>query len=99
MCIACSNNLESRKTSHAASVRQRLKNEDAAAESDHSEALKRFLEITQEVPSGLPQPDGAARVTQASKRVHFTSERYRIAHQRWTDFLLKGIVPDDADPD
>ena len=43
----------------------------------------------------LPVPDGRSRILQASDETRIAFQRYMIALQESTDFVLSGSIPDD----
>ena len=70
--------------------------------SDLDEAAKRsdnandaFTAILSSIPNGDPHPDGTQRIRNASSELTAAREATMKAHNRLTDFLNKGIVPDD----
>jgi len=69
---------------------------------DLSEAIKRaddaaeaFMGRTTEIPSSVPHPDGTQHIHNASQALSAAREAMMKAHNRLSDFLNKGIVPDD----
>jgi len=66
---------------------------DATAEKN--EASDEFDIVMGQFPSGLPHPDGSQRIANSSQRLSFARKKAMIAHTRLTDFLDRGIVPDD----
>ena len=56
------------------------------------------MEIIREAPSGLPLPDGQARIIQAGKAAKAAYENYRLTAKRYRDFVEHGIVPGDLNP-
>ena len=57
--------------------------------------LKKFSSITQDIPSGIPHPDGLMRIEQAGNSYHRALADYMRALKRFNDFVVKRIVPDD----
>jgi len=51
--------------------------------------------LINDIPSGLPPPDGVQRLHNASAKVVVARHRLKEAHTRLTDYLDRGIVPDD----
>lgn len=66
---------------------------DAKARMD--EAAGTFLAIMNEVPSGLPHPDGSLRIQNASRDLSAARLAYVAASRALTDYSIRGIVPDD----
>jgi len=60
-----------------------------------SEACEAFNAAIDQFPSGLPYPNGAQRVRNASAQLSAARKILRTAHNRLDDFLNAGIVPDD----
>jgi hypothetical protein len=48
-----------------------------------------------DVPSGLPHPDGAQRIHDASREVFAAQKEMMKAHTRLNDFLGQGTIPED----
>ena len=49
------------------------------------------------VPSGLPQPDGTQRIHNASREVSLARVELIKAHNRLSDYIGCGIVPEDLE--
>ena len=54
-----------------------------------------FQDVMREIPSGLPQPDGAQRIHNASRQYSTAREKLMKARTRFDNFAIHGIVPDD----
>jgi hypothetical protein len=54
-----------------------------------------FLDITNQVPSGLPHPDGTQRIRNLSHELAHARTELMRAHSRMDTFLVNGIAPDD----
>jgi hypothetical protein len=55
-----------------------------------------FYEVTyDDLPSGIPYPDSATRISQAARSHNEALEAYRAALKRLNDYTLHGIVPVD----
>ncbi len=72
---------------------------------DAKEASRRaeiaFNDVMASIPSGIPAPDSNLRVVQIGAEYRCALRAYRIALERWTNFVAKGVVPDgilDAKP-
>ena len=76
-------------------IRQLLEDAFDAAQQRRIEASKRFAEIMDDVPSGIPHPDGTDRIHQASREYKDSREAASAAMKRLSDFLIRGIIPDD----
>ena len=69
---------------------------------DLDEAIKRsdkandvFKAVLSNIPNGDPHPDGTQRIRNASSELTAAREATMKAHNRLTDSLNTGIVPDD----
>ena len=60
-----------------------------------SAANESFSVIMGQSPSGLPYPDGAQRIHNASRELSVAREEMMKAHTWLNDFVDRGIVPDD----
>jgi hypothetical protein len=54
-----------------------------------------FLDVTSQVPSGLPHPDGTQRIRNMAHELAFARTELMRAHSRMDAFLVSGIAPDD----
>jgi|KBSMisStandDraft_5_1062788.scaffolds.fasta_scaffold107468_2 hypothetical protein len=54
-----------------------------------------FLDVTSQVPSGLPHPDGTQRIRNMAHELAFARTELMRAHSRMDSFLVSGIAPDD----
>jgi len=72
-----------------------LEDEFDAAQQRRIEASKRFTEVMDDVPSGIPHPDGTDRIHQASREYKDSREAASAAMKRLSDFMIRGIIPDD----
>jgi len=66
---------------------------DATAEKN--EASDDFARVMDQFPSGLPHPDGSQRIANSSQRLSIARKKAMTAHARLSDFLDRGIVPED----
>jgi len=73
--------------------------EDAfdAAQQRRIEASKRFAEIMDDIPSGIPNPDGTDRIHQASREYKESREAASAAMKRLSDFMIRGIIPPELE--
>ena len=67
---------------------------DATAEKN--KAADCFEAVMGQFPSGLPHPDGSQRIANSSYRHSTARKKVAMAHTRLSDFLDRGIVPDDC---
>ena len=66
---------------------------DATAEKN--EASDAFEIVVGQFPSGLPHPDGSQHVANSSQRLSIARKKVMMAHTRLSEFLDRGIVPED----
>src|SRR5437660_891033 len=67
----------------------RLSEAVGRAQRKHRIAAEKMKAIMQDIPSGLPQPDGVFRIRQAGKEEREALNLYLIAVKRYSEFLLK----------
>lgn len=60
----------------------------------YEEARAEFFKISADIPSGLPAPDGAQRISNAGNRKSTALRDYGKAIRECNDFLLDGAVPE-----
>jgi len=58
-------------------------------------ASARFTEVSTDIPSGLPHPDGKQRIYNASRAYSVSLQELSRSLNRLTEFREHGIVPDD----
>ena len=75
-------------------VRQALENASLEANALAIEANKEF-NLSNQSPSGLPHPDGAQRIKNASSALSIARKAMMKAHTRFSNFLEHGVVPED----
>lgn len=90
-CIACSERLTTPKLS----VHTRLIKELLEATAEHSAASAAHKRVMWEIPSATPHPDGVQRIHSVSHELAVAKERLARAHTRLSDFLDRGIIPED----
>jgi hypothetical protein len=76
-------------------VHERLQEELKAATERAATASASFLDVTSQVPSGLPYPDGTQRIRNISHELAFARTELMRAHSRMDAFLVSGIAPED----
>jgi hypothetical protein len=76
-------------------VRNQLQQELKDATERAATASAAFLEVTNQVPSGLPHPDGTQRIRNISHELAFARTELMRAHSRLDEFLVSGIAPED----
>jgi hypothetical protein len=97
ICLKCTEEREVRRKPPAQSqdIRNILFQELLGATARNSEAIREFDEVMGQFPSGLPHPDGVQRVKNASNKLSIARKEMGTAHNRLSDYLDRGIVPDD----
>jgi len=76
-------------------VRARLFHDLAEARLGAESATMEFNAVTRDIPSSIPQPDGAQRIYNASRSLDAARKKMMTAHTRLNEFLERGIVPED----
>jgi hypothetical protein len=70
--------------------------EDVRRATDRVNAVaESFSSFVKNIPSDVPQPDGALRITQASRDLSAAREEMMLAHRRLNDYLSRGVIPED----
>jgi hypothetical protein len=77
------------------SIEARLKNELDKARDEYETASRDFNLIINEIPSGIPQPDGDLRIRQAGSASRSAMRKYALALKRFSQFTLPGVEPED----
>jgi hypothetical protein len=95
VCGMCSEDSEPERKAPLVFIRSILHEDLISATRGNSEALREFDEVMDQFPSGLPHPDGAQRVNNASNKLSSARKKMGTAHNRLNDFLGRGIVPED----
>lgn len=76
-------------------IGRKLRDAVKQSRQDYEVALKQFQEIVKDIPSGLPHPDGTARLQAAGREVKRLLAVQHEALAQYTDFLLHGTIPED----
>jgi hypothetical protein len=76
-------------------VHDLLQEELKAATDRAASASAAFLDVTSQVPSGLPYPDGTQRIRNIAHELAFARTELMRAHSRMDTFLVSGIAPED----
>jgi len=97
VCIKCSDLWETRRKPPTSTqdTRTILLQDLLSATARNSEALRAFDEVSGQFPSGLPHPDGVQRVKNASNALSVARKEMVTAHNRLSDYLDRGILPED----
>ena len=94
VCVKCSEARES-KAPGSAEIRTALVKRIVDATARVSAAKSAFSLVMNQVPSGLPHPDGAQRIHNASRELDAARKEMMEAHTRLNDFIERGVVPED----
>jgi len=99
LCVKCSDLQEVKPKPlpppQSEDIRSILSQDLMSATARNNEALREFDEVSGQFPSGLPHPDGVQRIKNASNALNIARKQMATAHKRLSDYLDRGIVPDD----
>jgi len=96
ICLNCSDRQEKRKPpAREQQIRAMLVDGLVEATARTSAASQAFNRVMSQFPSGLPHPDGAQQIQNASAALAEARKELMRAHNRLNDYLGRGIVPDD----
>lgn len=90
ICVPCADLSPERRA-----IRAKLFLDLSAAIKHADDASDAFMAITTGIPSGASQPGGTQQIHNVSHALSEAREAMMKAHSRLSDFLEKGIVPDD----
>jgi hypothetical protein len=76
-------------------VREILRQEVLETTATVNAASEDFHALLSAIPSGVPHPDGADRIHQASRRLSAARKEMIKAHSRLIDFLSRGVIPEE----
>ena len=76
-------------------IRKILRDTLDAALLERNTASEAFDEILRDIPSRLPQTDGASRIRSASSALSVAREKMIAAMVRLSDYEILGIIPED----
>lgn len=74
-------------------ILEKLRSDIAAARERRDAANLYFDEVTRNLPSGIPHPDGVVRIEQASRECSSAREAVRLAYEKFTNYLIHGKLP------
>jgi len=96
LCLNCAESSSvKRKPPNGDQIRTTLVGQIAEATEQVSLANQTFTDVIRKFPSGLPHPDGIQRIKNASRELEFARKQMLKAHRRLSEFLDRGIVPED----
>jgi hypothetical protein len=61
----------------------------------HDDAKLEFWRVAADIPSGLPAPDGTARIQNAARKRNDAMKHLLSATVRFNDFIVHGTIPED----
>ena len=97
VCVVCAGARAVNPRSPAAESQIRLKllQEVRQATDRVNVAAESFSSIVKVIPSDVPNPDGALRITHASRELSTARAELMVAHRRLNEFLSRGVIPED----
>lgn len=95
ICVRCANEREAQPPATTQQIRNALLQDVLKATAQNNEATTQFDSVMGQYPSGLPHPDGAQRIKNASTNLILARREMMRAHTRLNDFIERGVVPDD----
>ena len=97
ICIECSEvrTTKPKPLTTQQQIRTTLYQDVLQATARNNEATREFEAVMGRLPSGLPHPDGAQRIKNASSSLAVARKEKMKAHNRLNDYLGRGIVPAD----
>ena len=97
LCESCSAESESviGKPKTDRQIRAALYREIQASTARAHAASEELVAIMADIPSGLPHPDGCARIQNAAYALAAARKEVMKAHSRLNEFLACGVVPSD----
>lgn len=97
ICLKCAGLWETKRKPPAPSleVRSILHSELIRATKRAAEATREFNQVVGQFPGGLPEPNGAQQIQNASNALTIARKEMATAHNRLNDFLNRGVVPED----
>ena len=97
ICVECSDTqgLKRKPPGTEQDIRTTLLQDLVEATRRSHQALGKFDTVMGPFPHGLPHPDGAQRIENASNELSIARKEMMRAHNRLNDYLGRGIVPED----
>jgi hypothetical protein len=95
ICGKCSADRAHKSAPTEAEIRDALQAELSVATVQALEANDKLKAITQDIPTGLPSPDGTPRIKNALHEVTASRIEMMKVHKRMIDFIQHGTVPED----
>ena len=100
LCKSCSSKPQSEieKLKTARQIRAGLQREILASTARADAASEALSAIMDDIPSGLPQPDGSQRIQNAAHALAAARNEVMRAHSRLDEYLARGVIPVDFEP-
>lgn len=99
VCVPCSERQDAaakQPSLDESQLRARLMQELIATSARAKNASEALLLLMKDTPGGLPHPDGAQRIQNASHELSIARAEMEKAHSRLNLYLSRGILPDDG---
>jgi len=98
VCVACSERQDAAKQPalDEAQLRARLMKEILDTSARAKNASEAFLLLMKDTPNGVPRPDGAQRIQNASHELSVARSEMEKAHSRLNLYLSRGILTNDG---
>jgi len=90
ICIRCSN-----EPASDLPIKSRLIQDLTEATTRFEAAERAYARTLNEIPSGLPHPDGVQRIYNASAALSAVRREETQAHSHLNDYLSRGVVPEN----
>ena len=94
-CPACDNRLRMVGPGKVRSVHAELNQDLAEATAELDLVTVAYNQVIDDIPSGLPHPDGVQRLCSILQKLLVARERFDRAHSRLVGFLDTGTIPPD----
>jgi hypothetical protein len=97
ICPKCSEERETKQRVPATDqqIRSTLLQDILELTARFTDASREFEVVTEQIPSGLPHPDGVQRIKNASNKLSTARIELIKAHHRLNEHCDRGIVPED----
>ena len=79
-------------------IEEFLKGELDKARAEYDAAHKKFDSLIQDIPSGIPSPDGELRIRQTGQASRVALQNYSRALKRFSEYTFSRTVPKDLLP-
>src|SRR5271154_4774601 len=86
--------MSERSVSERSEIARLLRHEVFRAKSAFEHATRAFHAVTDNLPSGIPHPDGPKRIANAGETFRFMMNAYADALSDFIGFIATGTIPD-----